>query len=695
LHVLSSMPPLMRNLIKSLAVPVLLLVLLGSLAGCQSPTQAETTEPTEADEPTQVADSTPEEEVEAAETQAREANRQLERDRQALQLAAWNQVKSITDMWSAVPPEYFPGISGLVRQIDELQAEIEQDGTIKVGMIDPIALTAKNPAFWRAALETNPEDPVVDLFEQMLWAARGNFDRALWLIEINRYGPALPENVHHVLYSIADEMRRVRSRQIQRRNRLIENLPPDQVAQVIATARSFRPDDPDWAMLAVLVRLGQSGVDLDNMTDAPEAVDRVMREMETDWRLIAVSNPMTGAQISPDPAVRAAARELTDMLGDLSESRGAFGGRDLERLSEAFAEVGFWSEALLAQQRAVALRGFTVPSDNMIWWDWLPNLIGEEATALIQADAESGKIWPVSFFPSEIAPEGVSLMPLHPILTDRNLRRLQEVQRQLAQPELMPDEKARAKITLAETLGHLGRWEEAREALDNIPTEYQPAGAPMRVWVSLWSGEVESIADEMAAVEPDMIALSPSLPALSLAAQGEWAQGAREFLRAADSEEISLEYRTYYTLMAAAFLRIAGDDDEADRTIEAARELGQGYDWVSTLVQGMAGEVGVTPVGDNITEITEAGRVCEQRFYRAFQRDIDPARQRAMLESCVATGVVDFVEYTASLIRLRQLDPERWDPRRYEQEEPAEEVESPAEDSDWTKDAEPSWSIPS
>lgn len=692
------MPSTIYRFLRSIAAAGALILALVGLMGCQT-----AVEPVEEDEAVSISESaqaemaetTSAEEVEAAEAQAREANRQLERDRQALQLAAWNQVKAIASMWSEVPPEYFPGLTELVRQVDELKAEIEQDGTIKVGMIDPIALTSKNPAFWRAAMETNPEDPVVDLFEQMLWAARGNFDRALWLIEINRYGPALPENVHHVLYSIADEMQRIRARQIQRRNRLIENVPPDQVAQVIATARTFRPDDPDWAMLAVLVRLGQAGVDLDNIIDAPETVNMVMREMQSDWGLIAVSNPMTGAQISPDVEVRKSARELTEMLGDLSESRGAFGGRDLERLSEAFADVGFWSEALLAQQRAVALRGFTVPSDDKIWWEWLPNLIGDEATAAIQADAEMGKIWPVSFFQTETAPEGVTLMPLHPILTDRNLRRLQEVQRQLLQPELTAGEKARAKITLAETLGHLGRWDEARDALDQVPDQFQSAGAPMRVWVSLWSGEVDGIADQMAEVEPDMIAMSPSLPALSLAAQGEWAEGAQEFLTAATSEEISSEYRTYYTLMGAAFLRISGDDEGADQLIETARELGVGHDWVSTLVQGMAGEVGVAPVGDNITEITEAGRVCEQRFYRAFQRDIDPGRQRAMLESCVATGVVDFVEYTASLIRLRQIDPERWDPRLVMEDEPEEEPDASEEEQDWTKDAEPSWSIPS
>ncbi len=635
------------------------------------------------------------EQVSKAEEQAREANRQLERDRQVLQLAAWNQVKAISGMWDSIPPEYFPGLTTLKAQVEELREEIEQEGTIKVGMIDPIALTTKNPAFWRAAIETNPEDPVVDLFEQMLWAARGNFDRALWLIEINRYGPALPENVHHVLYSIADEMQRVRARQLERRNRLLENVPGDQVGQVIATARSFRPGDPDWAMIAVLVRLGQAGVDLDNIEAHADDMDQLMDEMIVDWRMIAMGNPMTGAQIAPDRKVRQAARRLTDLLGDLSESRGAFGGRDLERLSEALADVGFWGEALMAQQRATALRGFSVPSDLQIWWKWLPHLIGDEATAEIRADSDAGKIWPVTFFETETAPEGVTLLPLHPILIDRNLRRLQEVQRQLDQPVLPDPEKAGALITLAETLGHLGRWDEARAALDRIPDDFKSAGAPMRVWVSLWSGDVENIAAEMAAVDPKMIARSPSLPALSNAAQGKWKQGAQDFIEAAATDQISSEYRTYYTLMAAAFLRIAGDDKGADELIENARELGEGHDWVSTLVQGMAGEVGATPVGENITEITEAGRVCEQRFYRAFQRDLDPARKRALLESCVATGVVDFVEYTASLLRLREIDPQRWDPGVVLDEETESSPEPAEKDEDWTQGAEPSWSIPS
>jgi hypothetical protein len=216
----------------------------------------------------------------------------------------------------------------------------------------------------------------------------------------------------------------------------------------------------------------------------------------------------------------------------------------------------------------------------------------------------------------------------------------------------------------------------------------------MRVWVSLWSGDVENIATEMAQVDPDSMTLTPALPALAKAAQGDWADGSRIFLQAAESEKIAAEYRTYYTLMASAFARLAGEGDEADRLIQMARELGVGHEWVTTLVQGMAGEVAMVPVGDDITEILEAGRVCEQRFYRAFQRDLSPARQRALLEGCVSTGVVDFVEYTASLLRLREIDPERWDPRFVPDEDIAEETDA-ADEEDWTQGAEPSWTIPS
>ena len=108
----------------------------------------------------------------------------------------------------------------------------------------------------------------------------------------------------------------------------------------------------------------------------------------------------------------------------------------------------------------------------------------------------------------------------------------------------------------------------------------------------------------------------------------------------------------------------------------------------------MAGKDTPDPGGENITEITEAGRVCEQRFYRAFQRDLSETRQRALLEACVATGVVDFVEYTASLLRLRELDPQRWDPQLVPEPEPKDETEAETED-DWTRGAAPSWSIPS
>jgi len=634
------------------------------------------------------------EEVDAAQQQAREANRQLDLDKQGLQLAAWRHVKAIVEMWDELPPGFFPGLTSLVEQTETLRSQIEQEDTIQVGMIDPLALTTNNPAYWRAVMETNPEDPIVDMFEQMLWAARGDFDRAVWLIELNRYGPALPTNVHRLVYAMADEMRRIRGRQSLRRNRLLENVPGDQVAQVISTARSFRPQDPDWALMSVVVRLQMAGLQLSELGQNSDEVTRVMRELPNDWQLIARSNPMVGAQLSPEPAVRIAAAELGALLGDLGDSRGAFGGRDLDRLGDALAATGFYSEALLAKQRAVALRGFTVPSDMQMWWTWLPNLIGEAETAELREAADSGLIRPVTFFQTELGPEGVSMMPLHPILTERNLRRLQEVQRRLEMPNQGDAAKAGALITLAETLGHLGRWGEAQAALAEIPAEFVDAGAAMSIWVSLWSGDVADIDKKMAKIDPATRVGAPALPALVEAAQGNWAEGAEVFSVAAQSTELTGEYRTYYTLMASAFLRLAGEDDRADQLIESARELAYGYEWVTALVAGMAGEDSPTPIGENITEITEAGRVCEQRFYRAFQRDLSDVRQRALLEACVATGVVDFVEYTASLLRLREIDPERWDPQLAPVAEPDDEPENENEE-DWTRGAEPSWSIPS
>ena len=668
--------------------------------GCQSGANSAASESSsEASSPVGVeegerAAATTEAEIAVAREEAKEANRQLDLDRQALQFAAWRHVKAIAGMWAELPPEFFPGLTTLEAEVKELQNHIERDGRILVGLIEPEVLTTRNPAFWRAVMETNPEDPMVELFEQMLWAARGNFDRSIWLIEMNRFGPALPANVHKLVYSMADEMRRLRARQNLRRNQLLENVPTESIAQVVATTRSFQPSDPDWALMSIVVRLQMAGVGMDDLEESADEMDRLMAQMRGDWELVARNNPMVGARIAPDRAQREAAESLAQLLADLSDSRGAFGGRDVIRLGEALAETGFYAEALLAQQRATALRGFSVPSDMEVWWNWLPEMIGEEEALKLEEAAMMGLIRPVTFFQTSEGPEGVSLLPLHPILTDRNLRRIQEVQRRLEMPDLSDAGRTGALITLAETFGHLGRWEEAGEALAEIPEEFAGAGAPMRVWVSLWSGRVDEIEAELAAVDPATLVDSPALPALAKAAKGEWGEGAEIFLQAARSDQVAAEYGTYYTLMASAFMRLAGNDQTADALIEEARALGEGFDWVSVLVRGMAGESQTEPVGSNITEITEAGRVCEQRFYRAFQRDITPTRQRALLEGCVSTGVVDFVEYTASLLRLRQLDPERWDPTLAPEPEPVQK-EGETEDDDWTSGATPSWSIPS
>ncbi len=623
-----------------------------------------------------------------------DSNRQLQRDRQAVQFTAWQHVKAIVDMWAELPAEVFPGLTTLGSQIETLRGQIEQENALLVGQIEPEQLTTNNPAFWRAMLETNPEDPVVALFEQMLWASRGYFDRANWLIELNRYGPALPPSVHRTVYSLADEMRRLRNRESQRKNSLLDNVPPEEVPQVIAAARQFQPGHPDWLLASLVVRLQMGGVKMDDMEANPGLVNGLMEQMRPDWDGVARNQPLIGARLNPDPQVRGAANALAQQLENLGESRGAFGGRDLQRLSEGLAQTKLYGEALMANRRGVAMRGFTIPTDLEVWWRWLPELIGPSATSTLREAMESGAMRPVSFFQPTVEPEGVSLLPLHPIMAERSLRRLQEVERRLAQADISEGEKAASLMTRAETLGHLGRWDAADAALNQVPESLQDRTLVMRSWLALWSGRTEPLDGYLARIDDDFKRNSPAVPALAHAANGRWAEGAEAFLVAANPPELDAEFRTYYTLMAAAFVRLTGDDARADDLIEQAKVLSVGRDWVASLAQAMAGQAGTAPGGDEVTEITEAGRVCEQRFYRAFQRDISPDQQRALLEGSVATGVVDFVEYTASLLRLRELDPQRWDPTQAPPP-PAESTDDKPSDEDLTREANPRWSLPS
>ncbi|WP_221029388.1 hypothetical protein [Actomonas aquatica] len=636
-------------------------------------------------------------ELTAAQQQAAEAERQLERDRQALQFSAWQHVKAIVEMWRQMPPEYFPGIATLVEQIDTLAAEIEREDSLQVGRIDPLQLTTHNPAFWRAMLETTPEDPVVGLFEQMLWTARGYFDRAGWLIDLQISGPALPMPVHRLTYRVDDEIEKLRARKDARLRALSQSLSGEELLRFITSARGFRGQDPDLVLASIVVRLRMAGIDPADTEATSVQVSELMETMRDDWLIVAEHNPWLAARFNPDPAARKAALEAEGFFAQLAESRGAYGERDLQRLAEAMAAGGFYAEAVQTSRRAVGMRGFTMPGDTMVWWDWLEPLIGAEETAALRDAMDSGEIRPVAFFEVGRALDGTPQLPLHPILGERALRRLQEVERRLSSAEPDSREAAIARLTQAETLGHLGRWDEAEAALDAVPATLAQAAIPMRMWVALWSGRVDDIETLKRELDPDSVLEAPALPALADAAQGNWAAGAEVFAMAAESLANDNEYRAYYALMGAAFHRVAGDEAKAVALIKRARELGAGHDWVSVLVRSMAGEDEREPVGDNITEIAEAGRVCEQRFYRAFQTDLSPARRQALLESCVSTGVVDFVEYTASLLRLRELEPERWDPSFAAPDvaDPAEDEETKDADREWTRDASPTWSVPS
>jgi hypothetical protein len=262
-----------------------------------------------------------------------EATRQLELERQTVQFAAWQHVKAIAEMWRGLPAEYFPGMAALAAQVETLRAEIEQGDAVMVGRIDPDALTTRNANFWRGVLETTPEDPVMALFEQMLWASRGYFDHAVWLIELHRYGPALPTGVHRVVYSLEEEMRRLRARQTMRKNQLLDQIPPEELFQVVSAARTFQPDNPDWVMTSIVMRLQMGGVKMDAIEADPVLMDGLMTGMRGDWDVVVRNHPLLGARLNPDHEVRAAANALAQQLDELGESRGAFGGRDLTRLS--------------------------------------------------------------------------------------------------------------------------------------------------------------------------------------------------------------------------------------------------------------------------------------------------------------------------------------------------------------------------
>ena len=609
-------------------------------------------------------------------------------------MTAWQHVRAINEMWRQLPAEYFPGLATLVQQVDALTAEVEQEQNLMVGRIDPVALTTKNPAFWRAMSETAPDDPVVALFEQMLWAARGYFDRAGWLISLQIYGPTLPMPVHRLAYGLGEEMGRLSFREKQRKNQLLQSVDPADFVQAIATARGYQPLDPDWAIASIQVRLRQGGVDLKQPEATPELMSELMQSMREDWLIYAQHEPLAAVHYHPEATVRAAARTVDDVLRKLDQNRGAYGERDLLLLADVLAEVGFHAEAAQASRRATGLRGFDVPGGMSKWWRWVSHLIGEADTMALRSTVEDGMVRPVTFFERALDPEGVSQLPLHPIIDDRNLRRLQEVDRRRSKPQDVPTERALALVSKAETLGHLGRWDEAQAALDALPAELSSAGDPLRIWLALWSGRVDDLDAKVAVLDPADAIGSPALPALAAAAQGRWSAGADVFSIAAASTQNEAEYRTYYALMAAAFARIAGEDQRADAFIAQARDIGDGGDWVRSLVDSMAGDTARDPIGGNITEITEAGRVCEQRFYRAFQRDLDPELRRSLLEGCVATGVVDFVEYTASLLWLRERDPEQWDPSAAPPPDPPA-PEGTKDENDWTRDASPSWSVPS
>lgn len=630
----------------------------------------------------------------------------LRGERQALQWAAWQRAREVVEVWRTVPAKAFPGLARLVAESDALAARVERDGRLFVALIEPEELTQRNPAYWRAMLETGPADPTVALYDVLLWLAKGYFDRASWELQMMEVGVPLPPTIHAVMYTLWEESMRVRNEEREHWTGWFDSVPVAERRAALAAAREFNPEAQDLMYIHFMNELRARGLPIAAMQSGefapswPVAYDR-----EPFFEQMARLNPPLAERYHPEGARRDAAQALGELGRKRAEVRSAYGERDATRLGEALETAGFDAEALRAFRRGIALRGFSLPSDAEPFWRIAPRLLSESQVDALTFGDLSAPLRLVTFFAGPEESADSRFAPLNALERRKFQRTLQETERRLTRPGLPDRERAGVLLTRFRAQLYLGQAEEAATTLAQVPAEFTQRINEARVQLALWTGRV----DLLPADEDGPISLEPA--AFRAIARGDWRKGSDLFAELAGGAsetggaagaDVSTERRAYRLLLAAVMARQAGAEARAGELVAETRAVGAGLPWIGRLVGEFSGESGEFTRDPDLSAIEEAGRMCEWRFYGAFAPGITPALQKARLESCVSTGVIEFVEYVLAILRLRELDPARWDPTKASapaaptESENGEKRDQPEKEGggDWMRGASPRWTMP-
>ncbi|MCC5024529.1 MAG: hypothetical protein J6386_17820 [Candidatus Synoicihabitans palmerolidicus] len=295
-----------------------------------------------------------------------------------VQHEAWKNVQQLVQELSKVDAAKHPGVAALVKDL-RAKADAMDAGVGGFYLeIDPEALIAENPNYWRAALELAPGDSTLAVLEVMVMVASGDIEGASDVLELVRAGPLTDENLDGPM---AKQRRMMASWRLNPPGldlMMIRGLPAKDRWEPGKRLQAENPESGAVALVVLRMRTDLAGVTLTAEGEGQRMRNKILEAKLPLWAAIVKAKEESG-----DAAKRIAEMMTPDETGIVN-----FSEDDLAKLVADFDRVELPDWALRLQ---MGEWGEANASDQAAWRQLLPRMIGEAAAPILD-DWEAGRV---------------------------------------------------------------------------------------------------------------------------------------------------------------------------------------------------------------------------------------------------------------------------------------------------------------
>lgn len=575
-----------------------------------------------------------------------------------VQLQAWGEVKDLTASLERLDADDNPGVAALVADLQKTIQAVDGLAEPNFELIDPAKLIRENPHYWRAMLEMNPTDPTLMVLEGMILGAAGQVENASDTLEMVRAGPLLEEEIDTKLVMQRRTIDKWRWSPPGIDLAMAEGLPAEERWRPVKQAEQRYPDSAAAALAVLRMRCDLAGIELTPASTDQKMRDKILEAEPGAMKTLREKQPLWAALLTASGEAGDAARRVAKMITPDGTGVLNYSEEDFEKLVADLSRVGVADWALRASRLQMAERGGHNASDIEVWRQLLPQLIGEAAALEMIEDWENEAMSGAMIYTTVAKPTGSPDHPMNPLVGGHYERRRRDATLMLANGFPTEAEKGHALLMLAESAIHLGKLDEAEQALvEYAPIAREPRSVALQQ-LALAMARNDQVGAGLTAAEVRrrdrrLVASSFAVGNAEIMA-GDWSAASVAFARGFKNTMADAERRGFAALHAFGAGKLAGEDKSA--LVRDALEVVEEGSWIAKLLQAALGEVDreqLLAAADEGRDYIITGQRCEAYFTLAFAPGQTAAGRRSDLTACRDTGMVGYIEYEFARLWLR------------------------------------------